>query len=64
MKSDWNKLRRQAEQQGWRVVPTTKGHLKWYAPDKATIVVSGTSTSDWRGFNNQLAHMRKAGFKA
>jgi len=62
MNSEWKKLRKKAEAQGWRVVPTKGQHLKWYSPDGQHIVVSGSSTSDRRGMANQLSNMRKAGF--
>ena len=62
LRGDWEKLRKAAISQGWRVEYTNKGHYRWLAPDNKTIVVSGSSTSDRRGMKNQLALMRRAGF--
>jgi hypothetical protein len=63
MKKDWEKLRKQAEDQGWRVIATNKRHYRWLAPDGKTTVVSGSTCSDHRGIKNQLALMRRAGFR-
>lgn len=55
-------LRRQAEHQGWRVVRTSADHYKWYAPDGKSMVVSGSTPSDYRAIKNQKSLMRRAGF--
>jgi predicted RNA binding protein YcfA (HicA-like mRNA interferase family) len=56
------KVIKKAEQQGWQVVPTKNGHMKWYAPDGKSIVTS-PSTGSYRSWKNFLAMIRKAGYK-
>ena len=54
-------LARKAESQGWRV---QKGnHLKWFAPDGRTLIVTGCTESDHRALKNTLSRMRRAGFR-
>ena len=60
--NDWKALQRRATEQGWRIVQTNRNHLKWYAPDGRTMLVSGCTTSDSRAIKNQRAAMRRAGF--
>lgn len=54
-------LKRRAEAQGWRVLHARK-HLKWFAPDGRTMVVTGITESDHRALANTLSRMRRAGF--
>jgi hypothetical protein len=63
MKKDWKDLRKQAEQQGWRIERTCSDHFKWYSPNGNDIVVSGLSCSDHRAMKNHIAMMRRAGFQ-
>ena len=54
-------LMREARRQGWRI---EKGnHIKWYAPDGRTLIVSGCTESDHRALANTLSRMRRAGFR-
>lgn len=52
---------RQAEQAGWRVETGGSGHLKWYAPDGETLVVTPTSPGRGRAMQNTAASLRRAG---
>jgi hypothetical protein len=54
-------LERKARAQGWRV--EKRNHLKWFAPDGRTMIVSGGTESDHRALQNTLARMRRAGFR-
>ena len=53
-------LKKRAEAQGWRV--EQNNHLKWFAPDGRTIIVTGCTESDCRALKNTLARMRRAGY--
>jgi predicted RNA binding protein YcfA (HicA-like mRNA interferase family) len=53
---------REAENQGWTVKVTKKGHLMFYAPDGKNIVTSGGTPSDHRSLNNLVAKLRQYGF--
>jgi hypothetical protein len=46
---DFKRLRKEAEEQGWRVEQTKNGHWAFYAPDGKNIVhVGGTPRSAGR----------------
>lgn len=53
-------LVRKAERQGWRV--EQHKHIKWFAPDGRTVIITGCTESDGRALKNTLARMRRAGF--
>lgn len=57
---DIEKLARQAVAEGWRVAISGGNHVKWFAPDGKTLIVSSLtgSSSGWRNFK---AQMRRAG---
>lgn len=52
--------RRQAEQEGWRIEHGSS-HLKWYAPDGETIIVTPVSPGRGRAMENTAASLRRAG---
>jgi hypothetical protein len=60
---DLRDLEKAARQQGWRVDRTTKGHPRFWPPDrsKPAIVFSGTP-SDWRAIRNFISRLRSNGF--
>ena len=64
MDKDTKKLIKEAERQGWRVDVTSKGHPRFWPPnkDQSPIIGSGTS-SDHRSFNNLVARLRRAGLR-
>lgn len=55
-------LQRKAEQQGWRILRSSK-HWKWLSPDGRSIVVTGCTASDHRADLNNLARLRRAGYR-
>ena len=62
MKQDLRRLALSAERQGFRVEEGRR-HYKFYAPNGKDIVVIGGSISDHRAHKNNLARLRRAGFK-
>ncbi len=54
---------RQAQDQGFRVERTGKGHWMFFPPDKTKgpVIFSGTP-SDWRSWRNSLQRLIRAGF--
>ncbi len=54
-------LVRKARDQGWTVEKNK--HLKWYAPDGQTLIITGFTESDHRALANTLARLRRAGFR-
>jgi hypothetical protein len=61
--SDIDKVRKKAEQQGWRYDKTTGGHHRFFSPDKESIVTASGTPGDQRGWLNFLADMKRAGYK-
>lgn len=51
-------LIRQKEREGWTVEKTRGRHLRWRYGD-ATPVISGSTPSDYRGFKNLLARLKR-----
>jgi hypothetical protein len=60
---DLDRVRKRAEEQGWRYRRTERGHHQFYSPDKETIVTAAGTPSDQRGWLNFLADMKRGGFK-
>lgn len=60
---DLDKVRKKAEQQGWRYDKTTGGHHRFFSPDKESIVTASGTPGDQRGWLNFLAEMKRAGYK-
>jgi predicted RNA binding protein YcfA (HicA-like mRNA interferase family) len=62
LRKDMKRLRKTAEQQGWRVEDTRGGHVKFLPPDTAqpAVVAAGTP-SDHRAWRNLLASLRRSG---
>lgn len=61
-RKDMKRVRRAAEQQGWRVEDTRGGHVKFLSPDRTKSPVIGPGTpSDHRAWLNFLAELRRAG---
>ncbi|HYP23269.1 MAG TPA: hypothetical protein VEV43_06830 [Actinomycetota bacterium] len=64
MGSDWNKLLKEAERQGWTIEPGRKGQSKLVPPDPAKQIVFVHSTpSDHRALKNAVAEMRRQGLQ-
>lgn len=61
--SDIDRVRKKAELQGWRYTKSTNGHHQFYSPDKESIVTAAGTPSDYRGWQNFLSDMKRAGFK-
>lgn len=58
---DLNALIKRAEKQGWRVVKNNNSHLAWYPPDGGEFVITGSTPSEPRSFNNAKACLRRHG---
>jgi hypothetical protein len=58
------KLMKKARDQGWTIVHSGGGHLKWKPKDKSQpIVVSGSTPSDHRSISNLKSQLRRSGLK-
>lgn len=55
---DLKTLMKAAEKQGWRIEKGRK-HIKWFAPDGVTIIVSGNTESGRAA--NHLARLKGTG---
>lgn len=63
-KKEIRKLIKRARKQGWTVVTTGGGHLRWSPPDpERPFVITGATPSDYRAFKNIRARLRRAGLK-
>lgn len=64
-RSDFRKLLKDLESQGWRVEPTAgkKGHYWAYPPDKEKdqVLLAGTP-SDNHAWDNMISDLRKSGY--
>jgi len=50
--------------QGWKVDKWPNGHYKLVPSDKRQPIITASFTpSDWRGWRNRLADLRRAGAK-
>lgn len=60
---DIERLAKDAIAEGWRVEIAKGGHVKWFAPDGETLIVSSLTGSacGWRNFKAQV---RRAGLSA
>jgi len=59
--SDLQQLIHAARKAGWSVQKRHGGHLCWRAPNRATLVFSAATPSDWRGLANVRASLKRAG---
>jgi len=50
-----------ARKAGWSVQKRHGGHLCWRPPNRATLVFSAATPSDWRAQANLRAILRRAG---
>jgi len=56
-------LEKAAREQGWRVTRTTKGHWRFWPPDRQTPPSTFPGTPcDWRAIRNLIADLRRKGF--
>lgn len=62
-KKETKEIIREAENQGWTVRRTKKGHIQFFAPDGENIVTAGGTPSDHRAIANLVAQLRRYGFK-
>lgn len=51
-----------AEEQGWRVQKTKKGHWMFYAPDGVNKALAPGTPGGGRGVENLIAKLRSYGF--
>jgi len=60
---DLRDIEQAAEEQGWRIGRTSKGHHVLYAPDvgKGFVVFSGTP-GDRKAIHHSLAQLKRRGF--
>jgi hypothetical protein len=58
---DWRNVAKNAIDQGWSIEQGRK-HVKWYAPDGATVFTS-LSPSCHRALLNHVSIMRRHGYK-
>jgi predicted RNA binding protein YcfA (HicA-like mRNA interferase family) len=61
-KKELKGLIREAEDQGWTVRRSKKGHLQFFAPDGETIVTAAGTPSDHRAMANLISRLRRNGF--
>ena len=63
--SDFQKVRRRAEQQGFRVSARRRGRLQFLAPDKRSIITCAPHSfgSPNHGLENFLAKLKRAGYR-
>lgn len=54
-------LAKLAISQGWTLMPTAKGHVRFNAPDGVTMVLAAGTPSDHRSTKNLLALLRRSG---
>jgi len=60
---DLKKIRKAAEEQGWRVIQLKTGHWRYYAPDGVNLVhVSGTPEGS-EAIRDILSDLRRYGFQ-
>lgn len=60
--SDWKKVRKEAQEQGWTVRETKSGY-QLFPPDRTQKPISIHRTpSDHRALENTITRMRRAGF--
>ena len=60
--TDLEEVKKRAEQQGFRVTRTNRGHWQFYAPNKEDIITVGGTPGDWRGWQNFIASLKRAGY--
>ena len=61
--TDLARVIKRATEQGFRVRQTERNHWQFYAPNKEDIVTTGGTPSDFRGWHNFLAAMKRAGYE-
>jgi hypothetical protein len=61
-KKELKEIVKAAEEQGWRVKETKKGHLMFYAPDGVNKVLAAGTPGGGRGMENLVAKLRSYGF--
>jgi hypothetical protein len=59
MKREVIELLREAEEHGWRVRLTKRGHWRLQHPTGG-LVFAPSTPSDWRSVKNTAAHLRRA----
>jgi predicted RNA binding protein YcfA (HicA-like mRNA interferase family) len=62
-KKELKEIVKAAEEQGWRVKTTKRGHSMFLAPDGINKVTAGGTPSDHRAVANLLGDLRRYGFK-
>ncbi len=65
MATDWTNLRRRLRRQGFRIERRTgrSAHLRVTHPDADEFVVMPTTPGRGRAFQNQVAQLKKIGYK-
>ena len=58
--SDWRHFEKDLRRRGWRIDHTGGGHLKLYSPGGRHVVVTSSTPSDRRAFDNIKAQVRRA----
>lgn len=61
-KKELKEIVKAAEDQGWRVQETKKGHLMFYAQDGVNKVLAAGTPGGGRGIDNLVARLRSYGF--
>lgn len=56
---DWNDLQGWLRGHGWRIEPTSKGHVKFFSPKGSCIVTAAGTPSDRRALSNVVAEIRR-----
>ncbi|HEY6550936.1 MAG TPA: hypothetical protein VIY71_07035 [Solirubrobacterales bacterium] len=61
-KKELKEIIKAAEEQGWRVSATKRGHSMFYAPDGVNKVLAAGTPGGGRGMENLVAKLRSYGF--
>lgn len=60
--SEFKDIIREAEEQGWVLDRTSKGHVKMIPPDRGPPVFTSGTPGDYRAIKNFLGKLRRRGF--
>lgn len=60
VKDDWKRVLRAAQEQGWRIRPTTDGVMLLAPNGTGKVTVHGTP-SDFRALRNTISDLRREG---
>jgi predicted RNA binding protein YcfA (HicA-like mRNA interferase family) len=59
MKKELKRHIQRYRKRGWKVELSKKSHYRWRSPDGLTVVISGSTISDYRGWKNHVATLKR-----